>query len=212
MAKKCAPGVICIENVTLLFIIIILGLFYFLFKQYFKSHSVFKIEFSPGSKDNSTIESHSANLQPRYNGNMFFPPSLTNPFIPPLKDGMYHPNNSSDPRGVPPVHGIPINIKTRGYDTNYSQVGILTRINGEETILPLMGRPLHANRSKWQYYCMSDKFNAVRLPVSKNGKSCTSEYGCNDLFNGDTVYVEGYQDAFKVTIYENDSPRYIPYI
>ena len=115
MAKKCAPGVICIENVTLLFIILILGLFYFLFKQYFKS-STFKFEFSPGSKENTITESHSSYLTPTYNGNMFFPPSLSNPFMPPLKDGMYHPKNSSDPRGMPPVHGIPINVKTRGYD------------------------------------------------------------------------------------------------
>ena len=211
MAKKCAPGVICIENVTLFFIILIIGLFYYVFQHHFSKILSFKFADNRVNEHSPVIENHMRHLSPTSN-NMFFPPSLSNPFFPPLKDGMYHPKNSSDPRGMPPVHGIPINIKTRGYDTNYSQVGILTRINGKETILPLMGRPLHANRSKWQYYCMSDKFNSIRLPVSKNGKSCTSEYGCNDLYNGDTVYVEGYQDAFKVTMYENDSPRYIPYI
>ena len=59
---------------------------------------------------------------------------------------------------------------------------------------------------------MNDKNNAIKLPVSKNGKSCTSEYGCNDLFNGDVVYVEGYNDSFKVTMYENQKLSYIPYI
>ena len=54
--------------------------------------------------------------------------------------------------------------------------------------------------------------NAIKLPMSKNGRSCTSEYGCDELMNGDTVYVEGYKDAFKVTIYENSSPQYIPYL
>ena len=107
---------------------------------------------------------------------------------------------------------MPINIQTRGPNVDYRQLGILTRMNGEEMILPLMGWPLYSNRSKWQYYRMPDKHNMVKLPVSSNGKSCTSEYGCNDLFNGDTVYVEGYKDAFKVTIYENDAPRYIPYL
>ena len=75
-----------------------------------------------------------------------------------------------------------------------------------------MGRPLLTNRSKNQYYTMSDKFNAVKLPISKGGRSCTNEYGCNELYNGDSVYVEGYQDAFKVTIYENSGPNYIPYL
>ena len=36
--------------------------------------------------------------------------------------------------------------------------------------------------------------------------------GCSDLFTGDTVEVAGYNDAFKVTTYENDMPKYIPYI
>ena len=67
--------------------------------------------------------------------------------------------------------GIPINVNTRGFDSNYNQVGILTRLNGDETILPVMGRPLYSNRSKWQYYTMSDKSNAIKLPMSKNGRS-----------------------------------------
>ena len=59
---------------------------------------------------------------------------------------------------------------------------------------------------------MSDRNNNIKLPISQNGKSCTNEYGCNSLCSGDIVYVEGYNDAFKVTIYENNIPRYIPYI
>ena len=57
---------------------------------------------------------------------------------------------------------------------------------------------------------MNDKSNAIKLPMSHNGKSCTNEYGCDELSSGDTVYVEGYNEAFKVTIYENSHPRYIP--
>ena len=131
---------------------------------------------------------------------------LMNPFAPPLKNGNFYDSRSSDPRGVP------INVNTRGFDSAYGQVGILTRMNGEEMILPVMGRPLFSNRSKWQYYTMSDKSNAIKLPMSHNGRSCTSEYGCDELSSGDTVYVEGYNDAFKLTIYESSQPRYIPYL
>ena len=123
-----------------------------------------------------------------------------------LKNSGFFPT-TGDVRG-----GIPINVRTQGYNTNYSQVGILTRKNGSETILPLMGRALHTNRNKWQYYTMSDKNNSVKLPVSKNGKSATQEYGVDELYNGDVVYVEGYNDAFNVTIYDNNQPQYIPYL
>ena len=50
----------------------------------------------------------------------------------------------------------------------------------------------------------------TKLPISVNGKSCTGEYGCDDINNGDTVYVEGYNDTFKVTVYENNLFQYIP--
>jgi len=71
---------------------------------------------------------------------------------------------------------------------------------------------LFTSRDKWQFYTMSDKNNSVKLPVSKGGRSCTNEYGCDNLYNGDTVYVEGYNDAFKVTIYDNSNIQYIPAI
>ena len=75
-----------------------------------------------------------------------------------------------------------------------------------------MGRPLFPNRDKWNFYTMTDNNNSIKLPISYKKKSCTNEYGCDNLNNGDTVYVEGYNDAFKVTSYDNNSIRYIPYI
>jgi hypothetical protein len=122
----------------------------------------------------------------------------------------YH--NLADPYNPPlkPILNIPINQRTQGGESSYGQVGILTRINGPETILPLMGKSLLSSRDKWQFYTMSDKNNSVRLPITHNGKSCTNEYGCDNLYNGDSVYVEGYNDAFQVTMYENNSLRYIP--
>ena len=196
MAKKCPPGVICIENMTIIFLIIIVFL---VLGYYFYIH-----------KNKSTNNSSEIIVQREFiNRPMAIgrPPNvLLNPFTPPLRDGGNFPRGSIDPRGVP------INIRTRGFDDTYRQVGLLTRVNGKETMLPLMGRPLHTNRNKWQFYTMSDKFNSLKLPISRNGRSCTNEYGCDDLNNGDTIYVEGYNDAFKVTIYDNNQPRYIPFL
>jgi hypothetical protein len=108
---------------------------------------------------------------------------------------------------------VPINVQTNlgAVDTTYRQMGLLTPLNGSNKILPLMGRVVFVNRDTWQYYTMSDQNNSVKLPVVKNGKSCTNEYGCDRVYSGDTVYVEGYNQAFKVTIYDSDVVRYLPF-
>jgi hypothetical protein len=135
---------------------------------------------------------------------------LEDPYAPPLRNDSYFGGINAGGQNtmmMPMAAGVPINIRTQGppINTNYRQVGLLTRINGKETILPLMGRPLQRNRDKWQFYTMSDKNNSVKLPISFKKKSCTGEYGCDNIYNGDTVYVEGYKDAFQATIYDNDA-------
>jgi len=131
---------------------------------------------------------------------------LMNPYAPPMRDGRYFPGDSGD------VRGVPINVRTQGFSAPFRQVGVLTSSSGKETILPLLGKPLITNRDKWQFYTMSDKNNSIKLPVTSKGKSCTNEYGCDDLYNGDTVYVQGYNDVFKVTIYDNSIHEYIPFM
>ena len=211
MPKKCPPGVLCIENFTLGILVLCLGVvLYFLYIG--------------GKRDNNsrsnTVSNSEIIIREVDRGNtstLFSMPSysysnepndvLMNPYQPPLRDDRVFNNiRSGDPRG------IPINVPTQSVDTTYRQVGILTRINGPETILPLMGRPLFTNRDKWNFYTMSDKNNMIKLPVVNRNKSCTGEYGCDNLQNGDTVYVEGYNDAFKVTSYDNNQMRYIPYV
>jgi hypothetical protein len=197
MVKRCPPGVICIENITIIFIIIVFCLAGFVMYKFV------------GNDIKYTINQNSESIMPKFNSIFSNNPTntLMNPFAPPLKNSNYFQGHNT--------RGIPINVNTRGFDTSYKQVGILTRnvqIQGEEVILGVLGRPLHTNRSKWQYYTMNDKSNSIKLPMSHNGRSCTSEHGCDELMSGDTVYVEGYNDAFKVTIYENSQPRYIPYL
>jgi hypothetical protein len=161
---------------------------------------------------------------------------LLNPYVPPLRDNSVGATRPSyDIRGgVETIHyggmdggggggggalGVRVNVPTRSVDTTYRQVGILTRngsgnSNGaasQETILPLIGRPLFTNRDKWQFYSLSDKNNAIKLPVIINGKSGTGEYGCNNVSTGDMIYVEGYNDAFRVTAYDSASLRYLPF-
>ena len=192
MAKRCPPGVICIENMSFIFLIIATTLAILIYLQLKVTNT--------SSLPPLLLQTSWFN---RFLNHQAFPQSvLLNPYTPPLSNTRFFSSNL----------GYSINIPTSSVNASYRQVGILTRLNGVETILPIMGRPLHANRNKWQYYTMSDKNNSVKLPVSRNGRSCTSEYGCDSLYNGDNVFVEGYNDAFKVTIYDNDTPHYIPFI
>lgn len=199
MAKKCPPGVICIENVTMFFIVVlVIGLCYYLYKLQ-GNKIVIKQNNTQSESSNGMLSSLFVRPNIPYTNDV-----LLDPYVPPLRDNRFL-IAGRDVRGA-----VPINVPTQGVDTNYRQVGILTRLNGPETILPLMGRPLITNRDKWNFYCMSDKNNAIKLPVTNAGRSCTSEYGCDNLYNGDSVYVEGYNDAFKVTMYDNNTIRYIP--
>jgi hypothetical protein len=135
---------------------------------------------------------------------------FNDPYAPPLKnDGLYFRGDSSDIRGVPPIpQGVRVNVETRSTGMSYSQMGILTR---DDLILPLMGRQHMSGRDKWQYYTISNTGNLnTKLPVSVKGKSCTSEYGCDQIMNGDHVYVEGYKNTFNATVYENNMFSYLP--
>ena len=111
--------------------------------------------------------------------------------------------------GLPAQQGLPVNVETRGLGLDYTQLGILTRAG--DLILPLMGRRLMTDR--WQYYTISNTGNMnTKLPITSKGRSCSGEYGCDSLFSGDTVFVEGYNDTFKVTLYETAKFNYIPYV
>jgi hypothetical protein len=106
---------------------------------------------------------------------------------------------------------LPVNIRTRGPVPDTQQIGILTNTE-KDKILPLFGNPTYAGSSKWNYYAATDKFNQISIPVEIKNKNCISE-DCNEVYDGDEVNIPSYGDEnFKVTLYQLDKPRYIPYI
>lgn len=195
--QKCLPNMFCIKNTTIALVMILGALIaYIIYSKYSSNSSGGGMSSTAATTTTNTAASVAT---PFYI--MPIPDVLENPYAPPLRDDRYN-------EAVIP---IPINVRTQGppVNVNYRQVGLLTRVNGKETMLPLMGRPLQKNRDKWQFYTMSDKNNSVKLPISFRKKSCTSEYGCDNIYNGDTVYVEGYKDAFRATIYDNAVMEYL---
>ena len=202
MGKKCIPGLICIENMTLFLLILIILLFIYIWHNQYRVHQATQ----DNSSEKIVLVNTSSNI-PQMVPISSRQDVFNDPYSPPGKNPVVYPRNSGD------VRGIPVNIQTRGVDNDYQQMGILTRSNysGNEMILPLMGRKHMSGRDKWQYYTISGTGNLnTKLPISVNGRSCTSEYGCDDIYNGDTVYVEGYKDTFNATIYENNQFHYIP--
>jgi hypothetical protein len=214
--KTCPPGVICIENYSMFFIIVcVLILVYVIYMSVLKQNVI--VNNSPSEKIviKDTIRENDSmwnSLLPSWPYTNLPNDPLINPYVPPLRDERYF--IPRFPSRAIPIGSIPINVSTNigAVDTQYRQLGIMTATNSKGKIIPLMGRPIFTNRDKWQYYTISDQNNNIKLPISRNGKSCTNEYGCDKLYNGDTVYIEGINEPYKITIYDNDTIKYLPII
>jgi hypothetical protein len=224
MSRRCPPGVFCIENYTIfaIFCILLLVSGYLFLRKPVVNNKKEKEDVNiivPSINRNAEFESRSGPFirnNPAISFSDRFGDTYLNPYAPPVNDERYI-IPSRDVRSVGlgmnivPGLGMPVNVRTQGFDASYRQVGILTSTNGKEQILALMGRPLLSNREKWQYYTMSER-NNIKLPVSVKGKSCMNEYGCDKIYDGDTAYIQGYNNVFRATIYDNDTLRYIPVV
>jgi hypothetical protein len=215
--KKCPPGVICIENLTMFFVIIaVILVLYVIYSSLFKQ----KIEINNNTQPTEKIvvkENPGFGFggwfgMPNFPYNNLASDVLLDPYAAPLRDERY----LVPQMNIVPPGRVPINVSTNigAVDTTYRQVGILTPLKGtsKDNVLPLMGRPVFSNRDMWQYYCISNQHNNVKLPIRVNGKNASNEYGVNKLFGGDVVYVEGANEPYKTTIYENDVIKYLPFI
>jgi hypothetical protein len=237
MAKKCVPGLFCVGNMTLfVLVLILLGVVYLVIQGQRKQphlpstvqpNIVVVPQSTSSHGDGINNITSSIGLPPLKFPSIFGLPSpstpgvnlgnpavnlgnpavnLGNPMI--ALDGVGMPVRDMSRVAVP----VPVQIPTRGYPSSYQQMGILTSDTRKDMILPLMGRQTTTGRDKWHYYTVSNS-GAIqtKLPVSRAGRSCTSEYGCDELYNGDTVFVEGYKEVFRATIYENAGLAYNPF-
>jgi hypothetical protein len=202
MGKKCIPGLFCIDNMTLF-----LGILLFIFIVYFSYRLSALANKQQGNCSSSSVVPANAYANAPavvvYNntsdGNSKFEDPLSNPYVPPEQITY-------------PIMRAP--VATQPYSANYTQIGILTRKNTSSStdILPLMGRKQRNSRNKWQYYTMSGGGNGniqTKLPIRVNGKSGSGEYGCDEIYSNDTIFVEGYKDLFVATVYENNVFSYV---
>jgi hypothetical protein len=192
--KKCPPGVLCVENITLVILIAILAIIAYLIYCHHGRYSREQTNNGPQCGNNTVNIPDTRSRED----------ILLNPYTPPYRNDGY---------GMLRNQMVATNVGA--VDVSYRQIGILTPISKTaitdtqtNQILPLMGRPLFTNRDKWQFYTMTK--NNIKLPITNNGKSGSNEYGCDNIYNGDTIHVEGYSQGFRATVYENDTMRYIP--
>lgn len=105
------------------------------------------------------------------------------------------------------VHRMVVtNVPTRRID-DYKNIG---HLNSEHRILPLYGRQVHRGSQLWQYYTISDGNIPVHLTFEHQGRDCGSEYGCKELYDGDSVIVDEYGTTFNVNI-NKEYLRYVMY-
>lgn len=227
--KKCPKGWICIQNISLVILLILIIIIIYLFIVNNKFNNISKNNFNNilsniprniprninYNNSNYTLETQLDTQLYKQINNQNQEDVLLNPYSAPLKNTNYF-LKTIFTNNINPISTIPININSNigALDISFRQLGILTPLSSpnKDNILPLMGRPLFTNRHKFQYYTISNQHNNVKLPISVKGKSGLNEYGVDELFNNDRVYVEGYNDVFKVTIYDNSTMKYIPFI
>jgi len=194
MPKKCPPGVFCIENMTLFLLFVFGAIILYLLYSNISINKQLVVS-------KQIVHEHDPLRSISTRHDVF-----NDPYAPPIKHDAYFRSDSGD------IRGIPVNIETRRVNSAYNQMGILTSNNGDNLILPLMGRLHMSGRDKWQYYTISNTGSLnTKLPVKVNGRSCSGEYGCDPIMNGDTVYVEGYKENFNATVYETGSFHYLPF-
>ncbi len=199
----------CNNNTVLLIIVLFIlavGGMFFYFKYYDNKQQVIIVE-KPAKEDMAVVANPVSEVQYIVDKEQ---ERLINPLLPPERS--YVLTNGA---GIP-VYKNSINVPTRGFTGAFQQIGLLYKKdpsgenNNDGNILPLFGRPTNTSRDKWYYYTTSDKFHSLKIPLKIKGRLCNDEWGCNELYDDDTVEVGPYNGQFTVQIYGYDSPKYLP--
>ena len=216
MAKKCPKGVICIENYTILFILLLIfGLVYYYLSQSFPNSYHNHIEHQPnnmlfGHYHNNTpphthqisynhIGIHSSH--PMFNVSSQSGYNMLRPILNPSVSYVSNQNDTLMNPYSPPVQ----------YNEHhaYKQIGYLKSNTYGNKLFPIFAKPVHLRRDKWYYYTI---FDNIKLPIYSNSRKCSSEHGCDSLSNGDVIQLENMNENFVVSTYDNSTLTYDPVI
>jgi hypothetical protein len=213
---NCPPGAFCIENYTMFFIITVLGISLYLFNNLrlytnnFNWSSPFSNHTHLSSSPHSHAHHHHNNLPPHTHNiasefayqNAIQPQSMYD-MLRPLADPRV--SVSSDPKDTllnPYAPPVQVNQPHA-----YRQIGYLKNESMGHQMFPIFAKPQHIRRDKWYYYTIYDN---IKLPIYSKGRKCSSEHGCDSLYNGDVVTLENLPGSFVVSTYDNATLVYDP--
>lgn len=124
------------------------------------------------------------------------------------------PNNSSEnvvvrqpPAAYDTNHNVPYMRRIMsGVPADYTVVGFLkSLVSTNEEVYPLYGRASRTNAHRWNYYTLTDGLSNIRLPIqTSDGRDCTVDMGCEELYDGTTVEILGKAGPFQVKVYHLD--------
>lgn len=110
-----------------------------------------------------------------------------------------------DDENIAPNNIMAVNMSTRGPEGVGQQIGVIYKIYGTANdMLPLYGRRRFPNDNQYDYWTTVGPY-AVKVPVVTKNRNY--ELGDNDV-----VFIKGSREPYRITMYNNDSPMYIPYI
>ena len=104
---------------------------------------------------------------------------------------------------------IPINIPTRGESEPYQQIGFLVDKRNQSNLMPLFGRQTYPGSSNWNYY--TNSIENIKQSLIINNQNCMDNKGCNEVYTGDNIKLQGTKGKYKVEKYNYSQPRYIPF-
>lgn len=99
-----------------------------------------------------------------------------------------------------------IDIPTRGYPDNYTQIGILLdtkkSTSNPNNIVRLFGRQTYPGSNKYEYYItVSSGQDIIKIPLETKRL---------ELYDDDEIYIQELNSTYRVKLYDYDAPRYYP--
>lgn len=189
---------------TIIFLILLILLLYLIFKPYFSAQKCNIINQYPNNPDTpkendinkENIYAERNDIIRQYDYNRIFD-VLEQPVRRIERDQMY-----------PSYFRNIIDIPTRGYPDNFTQVGILikqghSRKNEQNKILRLFGRNKFPSSNKYEYYtAINSGLDQIKIPIDNKRK--------NELFDDDVIYIRELKDSYRVNLHKFDEPKYYP--
>lgn len=125
-----------------------------------------------------------------------------------MRDPLEEPTRRVPRHELPPKYFKDrIDFPTRGYPDNFTQYGVLVRVNKkgkseENNILRLYGRQEYPGSDIYEYYtAVNSGLDQIKIPLNIKKR---------ELYDDDIVFVDELNAKYKVKLHKYDAPKYYP--